>query len=367
MRTDLEVLNEQKLDPPVILGGAALTRKYVEHDLRAIYEGPLFYAKDAFDGLRLMDRIMAGDLEMPAVVERTATPTHTASDEGGAAVAVAEPATQTSEISRTEPVPTPPFWGSRVVEKIAVDSIVPYLNEVMLFQVQWEYKKARRSQEEFSRYIDAEVRPVLRDLLATCRRENILQPQFVYGYWPAQGDGNDLIIYDPDDHSRELTRLTFPRQQKKPYWCISDFFRPAESGEKDVVAMSLVTMGGRVSEVARAWFEANRYRDYLHLHGLGVELAEALAEFVHRQVRMELGIASKDAREMKKLFQQGYQGSRYSFGYPACPRLEDQALMWPLLKPERIGVALSEEFQLEPEQSTSAVICHHPEARYFKA
>jgi len=361
MRDDLMVLGEMGLAPPVILGGAALTRKYVEEDLRPLYGGPLFYAKDAFDGLSLMERIVAGQAAPPPAAEKR--------------VVVAEPPEapvparipRRSAVSTSVPVPVPPFWGRRVVEHVPVKALLPYLNEVMLFQVQWEYKKARRGAEEFRKYIDEQVRPILRELVAVCEAQHILRPQAIYGYFPAQSEGDDLMVYEPSDRRRELARFRFPRQQKAPYWCLSDFFRPTESGEMDVAAFAVVTMGGRVSEVAREWFAANRYRDYLHLHGLGVELTEALAEYLHRQVRMELGIADKDARETRKLFQQGYQGSRYSFGYPACPRLEDQELMWPLLEPGQIGVSLSEEYQLHPEQSTTALICHHPEARYFKA
>lgn len=242
-----------------------------------------------------------------------------------------------------------------------------FMNEIMLFQVQWQYKKARRGDAEFKKFINAEVRPIYRDLLKTCERDDILQPAAVYGYWPCAGEGNDLIVFDPEDSRKEIERFSFPRERKSPQRCIADFFRPLESGERDVVAFSMVTMGRRVSDIARQWFESDRYKDYLHLHGLGVEGAEALAEYMHKQIRMELGIAGGDARELREIFKQRYQGSRFSFGYPACPNLEDQSKLWPLLKPEDIGVNLSEEWQLEPEQSTSALICHHPEAKYFNA
>ncbi len=361
MRENLEVLNERGLSPPVILGGAALTRTYVEHDLRAIYGGPLAYAKDSFEGLSLMNRLMAG--EDIGAQTRQAAPTRPAAAETGA-----RPAPQVlrrSAVRTDVPIPMPPFWGSRVIEHIPLKAVLPYLNEVMLFQVQWQYKKAGRSQEAFDRFVNAEVRPILHELAAQCARERTLVPQAVYGYWPCNSAGDDLVLYDPADPQREAQRFTFPRQRKEPYWCLSDFFRPVESGQRDVVGVSIVTVGPRVSEVAREWFEQNRYQDYLHLHGLGVECAEALAEYLHKQVRMELGISGSDARDIRKLFQQGYQGSRYSFGYPACPNLEDQAKLWPLLEPERIQVSLSEEYQLEPEQSTSALIAHHPEARYF--
>ncbi|MFH0980737.1 MAG: methionine synthase [Planctomycetota bacterium] len=356
MRENLAVLKERNLTPTVILGGAALTRKYVEQDLRPEYPGPLFYAKDAFEGLHLMDRIRAGELAvpppMPAAPPRLRPP-------------AAWPTAAHSTVARDVPIPKPPFWSSRVIERVPLSAIIPYLNEKMLFNIQWQYHRGTRAREEFDRFIETEVRPIFRELVRKCEADDIICPQTVYGYWPAQADGNALIVYDPQDQTRQRARFEFPRQYKDPYWCISDFFRSVEQGEMDVVAFSVVTVGRRVAEVAHEWFAANRYRDYLHLHGLGVESAEALAEFIHKQIRVELGIADHDAREIPRLFQQKYQGSRYSFGYPACPRLEDQVKLWPLLEPERVGVSLTEEFHLEPEQTTTALICHHPAAKYF--
>ncbi len=376
MRENLQVLNERKIDTPVILGGAALTRKYVEQDLRPEYEGQLHYAKDAFAGLRLMEQIGAGE-----AVPKTSHVAVTSSGGDGASSNLPPQSRMLNEhdeaserhgfvppqsdISRDEPVPEPPFWGSRVVEHIDPRAALAYLNENMLFQVQWQYRKAKRSSEEFKRYINDEVRPILRDLLSLCEREEILKPSAVYGYWPVQSDGDILIVFDPENRKKKLARFEFPRMGKPPYWCISDFFKPVGSHQFDVVAFSIVTAGRRVTEVARDWFEANRYKDYLHLHGLGVELAESLAEYIHKQIRVEWDIASQDARERQQIFKQRYQGSRYSFGYPACPRLEDQLKLWPLLKPGRIDVTLSEEFQLEPEQSTTALIAHHRQAKYF--
>ncbi|MFQ5429155.1 MAG: methionine synthase [Phycisphaerae bacterium] len=370
MRDNLQVLNERGLKVPVILGGAALTRTYVEHDLRDLYHGPLAYAKDAFEGLDLMNRLAEGRplADAPRQVAKRVKREVPAAE--------TNPAPARSDVSVDEPIPVPPFWGSRVVERINLQSIYAYINEVMLFQVQWQFKKQGRDPDEYAAYLKKEVRPILNSLLKKCADERILVPQAIYGYWPCNSEGNDLIIYDPpeDRHSpidprtferREIERFTFPRQHKRPFWCLADFWRPAESGEIDVVAFSIVTVGRRASEIASEWFREDRYRDYLHLHGLSVETAEALAEYLHKQIRMELGIAAADAREMKALFRQGYQGSRFSFGYPACPALEDQAKLWPLLEPGRIGIELSEEFQLDPEQSTSAIIAHHAEARYF--
>ncbi len=383
MRENLTALAERGLDIPVILGGAALTRKYVEQDLRGEYAGPLFYAKDAFEGLRLMDEIAKGDIPAHApVVSAGASVARSASSRGGddaGGVATLTPgvdlheeaaerfgyAPPRSDIARDEPVPEPPFWGSKVIERLDPKAVAAYINENMLFQVQWGYRKNRRSPEAFKQYINREVRPVLRWLLETCVADDILQPKAIYGYWPVQADGDALIVYDPSDRTKRLQTFTFPRMSKPPYWCLSDFFRPVSSGSFDVAAFMVVTVGRRVSEVARAWFAEDRYTDYLHLHGLGVEMAEALAEYLHKQIRVEWGIARRDARDKQELFKQRYQGSRYSFGYPACPRLEDQAKLWPLLEPQRIDVSLSDEFQLEPEQSTTALIVHHNQAKYF--
>ncbi|QOJ02081.1 MAG: methionine synthase [Planctomycetia bacterium] len=367
MRDDLIVLNERGLTMPVILGGAALTRSYVEDDLRGIYKGPLAYAKDAFDGLALMNRLADGKPLVEAdapVAPRRKTGT-------GVPVPLGVEAPPRSGVATTNPIPQPPFWGSRVIEKIDLQTVMPYINEKMLFGVQWQYTPAGRNKDEYDDYIRREVRPILHDLARRCAKEKILVPQAIYGYWPCNSDGPDLIVYappadgSPPARGREIMRFRFPRQPTPPYLCLSDFWRPLESGETDVVAFHIVTVGRAASDVARQWFEKNLYRDYLHLHGLGVEAAEALAEYMHKQIRMELGIADDDERDVRALFRQGYRGSRYSFGYPACPNLEDQAKLWPLLEPGRIGIELSEEYQLEPEQSTSAIITHHPEAKYF--
>ncbi|MBI3835844.1 MAG: methionine synthase [Planctomycetes bacterium] len=407
MRENLQVLNERGLNPPVILGGAALTRKYVEQDLRLEYKGNVFYAKDAFAGLDLMDRIVS-ETSNNRNVETSKREVVTLSEPGAQATGPAnwqseignrqsvsidnsfpsrdrQGADDTvppldlhaeaierhgyvppqSNISRDEPVPQPPFWGPRVIEQIDARAALAYLNENMLFQVQWGFRKNRRSPEEFQRYLSDEIRPILRRLLDQCEKEDILQLKAVYGFWPAQSDGDTLLIYHPNDPDRQLAAFEFPRMRKPPYWCLSDFFKPVSSGVYDVAAFSVVTAGRRVSEVARAWFAENRYQDYLYLHGLGVECAEALAESIHKQIRVEWNIAGSDARDKQEIFKQHYQGSRYSFGYPACPRLEDQVKLWPLLEPQRIGVTLSEEFQLEPEQTTTALIVHHRQAKYF--
>jgi 5-methyltetrahydrofolate--homocysteine methyltransferase len=365
MRDDLRVLNECGLTPPVILGGAALTRGFVEHELRALYRGEVAYARDAFDGLALIDRIAAGEsiVDMPRQIVSSA-----AALKAGAETRYEIP--ERSEVAADNPIPAPPFWGARVIEHLPLDSVLAIINEVMLFQVQWQFKKKGRGPEEYQEYLEREVRPIYRELIERCRREDILKPQAIYGYWPCNSEGDDLIIYRPPEPGEEpardeIMRFTFPRQNRPPFWCLPDFWRPYESGEFDVAAFAIVTSGRRASQIAQEYFQQDRYRDYLYLHGLSVEAAEAMAEYLHQQVRMELGIAGQDARDLKKFLQQGYQGSRYSFGYPACPNLEDQAKLFELLQPGRIDVSLTEEYQIEPEQTTSAIIAHHPEARYF--
>jgi len=421
MRDDLLVLNEQGITVPVILGGAALTRRYVEEELRPLYRGPVYYAGDAFDGLRLMEQIVTGQepARVPEVTEpvfaepvpaaAAAVPTAPAAPVGAVTPVAATTATGAaseapaievppaerprSDVRYEHPVPQPPFWGARVVEHIDPRAALAFINETMLFQVQWGFRRKRRSAAEWQRYVDTEIRPLYRALLERCEREQILQPQAIYGYWPCNSEGDDLIVYAPPaptdtataagataaenqqpvvpPHAlqpsacTEIVRFRFPRQNKPPYRCLSDFWRPVNSGVVDVVAFSLVTVGRRVTAAAREYFARVEYQQYLLLHGLGVELAEALAEYIHKQIRVELGIADQDARDLRKLFQQGYQGSRYSFGYPACPRLEDQALLLRLLNAERIGVTLTEGYMLDPEQSTSAIITYHPQARYF--
>ncbi len=361
MKENLEVLNERGLDPTVILGGAALTRKYVEGDLTPLYKGALHYAKDAFDGLNLMNRIMSGELVGSSAAAKSKPAA--ASDTPVKPIDVPTPAHST--IARDVPIPTPPFWGPKLVEHIPLKNVLAYMNEKMLFGVQWQYQRGKMTREEHDQFIQTEVRAIYRDLVAKCESEKILNPKAVYGFWPCMSEGDTLIVFDAEKHDREICRFDFPRQRKSPYWCLSDFFRSTSSGEMDVVAFSVVTVGHEVTDTALEWFNNDRYRDYLHLHGLGVETAEALAEYVHKQIRVQLGIADNDAREIPRLLQQKYQGSRYSFGYPACPRLDDQLKLWPLLKPGQIGVEISNEFQLEPEQTTTALVCHHHEAKYF--
>jgi 5-methyltetrahydrofolate--homocysteine methyltransferase len=260
-------------------------------------------------------------------------------------------------------VSDPPFWGAKVIEA-APKAIVPFVNERSLYQFQWGFRKQGRSLEDFLGWAKQELRPVMKRMLALCEAEGILKPRAAYGYWKAAGQGNDLIVFAPDGET-EVARFALPRQPREDGECIADFFRDVDDTERDVIGLQVVTVGQHASETARAWFEDNRYQDYLYLHGLSVEMAEAMAEYVHRRIRAELGFAAEDDREIERMLAQGYRGSRYSFGYPACPRLEDQAPLLKLLDAERIGVSLSDEWQLHPEQSTSAIVVLNPRAKYF--
>jgi 5-methyltetrahydrofolate--homocysteine methyltransferase len=378
MRENLEEMSRLGVDIPVLLGGAALTRQYVEEDCARTYTtGRLAYARDAFDGLHLMDKVVNGNF-----VEHTNQVAAKRKDRGGdkparvrgqpkdaapplRPVDVEEIRLHRAELSRGVAVPEPPFWGPRVIARVPVKALVPYLNERMLFQFHWGFRKEGRRLAEYMEWARRELRPELKRMLDISVQQDILRPQAVYGFWPCAAEGNDVILFDPEERARELTRFSFPRQAREGGLCIADFFRDVSEGERDVIGLQVVTVGQRASDVAREWFADNRYQDYVYLHGFGVEMAEALAEYVHKRIRGELGFAQEDAREMEQLLQQGYRGSRYSFGYPACPRLEDQAQLLGLLGAERIGITLSEEFQLHPEQSTSAIVVHHPQAKYF--
>src|SRR6201997_4474594 len=375
MRENLEEMSRQGLSLPVMLGGAALTRRYVEEDCVKCYAaGRVAYARDAFDGLDLMDKIMTDrfDAHLQEVRRKNeGRPVNQSRKLGRAAdprplrpVDAEEIRLRRAELTRNVPIPEPPFWGPRTIARVPAKAVVPYLNERMLYQFQWGYRKDGRSLAEYREWAKDELRPVLRRILDIAIREAILVPQAVYGYWPCAAEGNDVILYDRDG-KHELTRFSFPRQNKEGGLCIADFFRDVASNERDVIGLQVVTMGRRASEAAREWFALNRYQDYLYLHGLSVEMAEALAEYVHKRIRAELGFAAEEARDPEAMLAQGYRGSRYSFGYPACPNLADQRQLLDLLRAEEIGITLSEEDQLDPEQSTSAIVVHHPQAKYF--
>ncbi|MFE1766062.1 methionine synthase [Streptomyces angustmyceticus] len=367
MKENLEELNQRKMaaDFPVILGGAALTRAYVEQDLHEIYEGEVRYARDAFEGLRLMDALIAvkrgvPGATLPELKQRRVRAAAVPLDERPE-----EPPSR-SDVALDNPVPTPPFWGTRVVKGLPLKEYAAWLDEDALFKGQWGLKQARTGDgPTYEELVETEGRPRLRGWLDKLQTENLLEAAVVHGYFPCVSKGDDLILLHED--GTERTRFTFPRQRRGRRLCLADYFRPEETGEQDVVGLQVVTVGSRIGEETAKLFAANSYRDYLELHGLSVQLAEALAEYWHARVRAELAIGSGDPATLDGMLRTEYQGCRYSFGYPACPDLEDRAKIAVLLRPERIGVQLSEEFQLHPEQSTDAIVVHHPEAGYFNA
>ncbi|MEY2425157.1 MAG: 5-methyltetrahydrofolate--homocysteine methyltransferase, partial [Actinomycetota bacterium] len=371
MRENLEELNAGGLaDMPIILGGAALTRTYVERDLREVYEGRVFYGKDAFEGLHTLDELMtkkrSGELDADTTFGIEAGGRNLPRREPKPVVDPSTLPSRSPAVVSDNPVFTPPFLGSRIIKGIALDDIVGYINETALFRNQWQYRPEKGENDEDFK---ARIRPVFRERLAEAKSLGLLVPQVAYGYFPANADGNDVIIWKDDDRNAEWMRFSLPRQQKDPFMSIADFVKPVGSAEPDYLAFHVVTMGDVVSQHAAELFAENKYTDYLHVHGLGVEMAEALAELWHRRIREEWGFADEDGPSIAGLFRQQYRGGRYSFGYPACPDLEDNVKIGDLLEADRIGVECSEEtsFQYQPEQTTSAVICHHPQAKYFVA
>jgi 5-methyltetrahydrofolate--homocysteine methyltransferase len=457
MRDNLELMNDRGIDVPVILGGAALNRRYVDADLIPLYKGKLFYARDAFDGLHAMDDLTGGQQSsesgesFESVESRVksafvgsgkqSSPPYEggvpAASAGGVVLSLQGPELQPptvaggsdedlvgedaklgavaarvsprsshdtshtirSEVSVGGKIPNAPFYGSKVVEITDLNKVFGFINKTALFKGQWQYKQGRKTPEEYKKILEETVYPKFAEIKAQAIREKLLEAKLVYGYFPCQSSGNDLIIYEDDEQTEKL-RFTFPRQPVEQRGgknlCLADYFAsvdgseppavaggsprggvsndqrqpPAtaggsDGGRMDVVAFQLVTMGRKASEHSAKLFKADNYTDYLLFHGLSVEAAEALAEMWHKRIREELGIAESDAPELAKLFHQGYQGSRFSFGYPACPNLDDQTKIFDLLDPSRIDVELTDEFQLDPEQSTSAIVVHHPEAKYF--
>ncbi|MGW4701334.1 methionine synthase [Streptomyces sp. NPDC004285] len=367
MKENLEELNQRELAAkyPVILGGAALTRAYVEQDLHEIYQGEVRYARDAFEGLRLMDALIGVKRGVPGAVLPELKQRRVAKTTAALQVDEPEPGGR-SDVSTDNPVPTPPFWGTRVVKGIPLKEYASWLDEDALFKGQWGLKQNRAGDgPAYEELVDTEGRPRLRGWLERLHTENLLEAAVVHGYFPCVSKGDDLIILDEEGNER--TRFTFPRQRRGRRLCLADFFRPEESGETDVVGLQVVTVGSKIGEATAKLFDSDSYRDYLELHGLSVQLAEALAEYWHARVRTELGFGGEDPENVEDMFALKYRGARFSLGYGACPDLEDRAKIADLLRPERIGVHLSEEFQLHPEQSTDAIVIHHPEAKYFNA
>ncbi|MGB5017470.1 MAG: vitamin B12 dependent-methionine synthase activation domain-containing protein, partial [Candidatus Nanopelagicales bacterium] len=380
MRDNLKEMNQRGVADrwPVLLGGAALTRAFVEQDLADLFDGEVRYARDAFEGLNLMDAVMAikrGD-EGAALPERRQRRVRSRS------VARTAPADipARADIAGDNPLPTPPFWGDRVVKGIALADYVAYLDERALFRGQWGLTPSRGEGPDYDELVQSEGRPRLRALLDKVQTEGLLEAAVVYGYFPAWAEGNDIVIGDPAQMSGgglgsekrpdEFARLSFPRQQHGRFLCLADYIRPVDllgPAEVDVLEMQVVTVGTRVAKATEKLFASNSYREYLELHGLSVQLAEALAEYWHSRVRSDLGVGSDDDPAITAILKQKYQGERFSFGYPACPELEQQTVIFDLLDPGRINVELSEEYMLHPEQSTSALVFHHPQASYFNA
>jgi 5-methyltetrahydrofolate--homocysteine methyltransferase len=403
MKYVIQDLQQQGLRFPVVCGGAALTRKYVEDDLRREYKEAVFYAGDAFDGLHVMDDLTQSEEKRQAILAEGRVAKEFA--KAAAATAQAEVSTERSTyVSPAPNIPRPPFWGARVKKDFDLREVFQYINETALFKNQWQLKTA--SQEDYLRVVEEKYRPILNGLEEEIIREGWFEPKVVWGYWPCQSEGNDVVVYDVDSGRsvvdggqfsgtrqpssgqesddvllevperkgvdvrtrKELLRFTFPRQREGRRLCISDFFAPKSSGQMDVIGLSLVTIGHKASELTQKLFHAGEYTRYLYLHGISVETAEALAELQHKIMRQELGIGGGDAPRIGDLFHQKYRGSRYSFGYPACPHMEDQTKLFQLLDPEEnIAVKLTTGFMLDPEQSTSAIVVHHPAAKYFVA
>ncbi|MDO4687130.1 MAG: vitamin B12 dependent-methionine synthase activation domain-containing protein, partial [Corynebacterium sp.] len=379
-------------DLPVLLGGAALTRTYVENDLTEIYHGDVHYARDAFEGLRLMDEIMAtkrGEgpaIDSPEAIEaakkkeqrraRHERSKRIAAERKASAPVVEVP--ERSDVDTNVPIATPPFWGTRIVKGLPLAQYLPTLDERALFMGQWGLKPTRGGDGPgYDELVESEGRPRLRAWIDRLKSQGILDhAAVVYGYFPAVSEGNDVIILEePHAEAPERTRFSFPRQQRGRFLCIADFIRSRDhavrTGTVDVLPFQLVTMGQPIADYANELFAANDYRDYLEVHGIGVQLTEALAEYWHARVRSELSFADgatagdEDAEDTRRFFDLDYRGARYSFGYGSCPDLESRTTMVELLQPERIGVYLSEELQLHPEQSTDAFVLYHPEAKYF--
>jgi 5-methyltetrahydrofolate--homocysteine methyltransferase len=368
MRENLDELNTQGLSEiPVLLGGAALTRSYVEQDLRKMYEGRVFYGKDAFEGLSVLDTLMnikKSGVDDPDFGRKLGTRLIERAEK-----VEVDPSTipaRSPEVETDNHVFIPPFLGTKVVKGIGLDEIAEYINETALFRNQWQY---RPNEGETDAEFKDRIRPLLREQLAAAKAGGYLVPQVVYGYFPVNADGNDLIVWTDDTRTVEKARFHYPRQKVAPFKCIADFYRSVESGEKDYAAFHIVTMGQPVSEKAAVLFAENKYNDYMVLHGIGVEMAEALAEYWHHRIRTEWGFVDEDGPSLSGLFRQQYRGGRYSWGYPACPDLEDNATVATLLEAGRIGIEVSEEtgWQYQPEQTTSAIICHHPKSKYFVA
>ncbi len=354
MKENLEEMQRRGLQIPVLLGGAALTRSYVEETCGPILSAPVVYCADAFDGLKVMEQVKEGNL-----AKRRDKKIDNKTDKPFA------PTSAEEALRRDIEIPNPPFWGDRMVTDIDLDEVFSYLTENVLFRGRWGYRRGQLSRQEFENLITQTAQPELERLKARCKKEKLLQPSVVYGYFPCNSEANDVVIFKPES-DQEIVRLSFPRQDAAPYRCIADFFLPLTAKRRDLIAVQVVTVGSRAAAESKQLYEENQYKEYLLFHGLSVEAAEALAELWHRRIREELAITDQDGSNIDDLVVQKYRGSRYSFGYPACPDLAENRKLFSLLKPERIGVTITEEDQMVPEQTTSAFIVHHPQAKYFR-
>ncbi len=365
MKENLLEMNARGLaNIPVLLGGAALTRAYVEEDLRALYKGRVFYAQDAFEGLHIMEGLADVDDEAPEeAVEAAESERHRTHRTDALDPVLYRFDGTSSDVEPTAEPPALPFYGARKHTKFDLFELYKYVNPVALFRGQWQFKRPDgMSNPDFNAWLKAEAEPIFRRLGRDLA--NVLRPAVKWGWFPCAGEGNDLVVYQEDARTERL-RFTFPRQREGRRLCLADFFRRPDKGATDVVGFQIVTVGSAVSERERALFASGDYQEYLFTHGMGVETAEALAEYWHLQMRRELGIDDQEPDDMRLLFSARYHGARYSFGYPACPNLEDQTKLFELLRPEEVGLELTEEFMLSPEQSTSAILVHHPGAKYF--
>jgi 5-methyltetrahydrofolate--homocysteine methyltransferase len=383
MKENLQTFSEQGITVPVILGGAALTRKFVYEDCQRAYKGKVIYGKDAFADLHFMDKLMPAKAEehwddQKGFLDAEGNPIDLIQDEEVEEV-IAEPTAEPTEEDtvRSEAIapdidrPTPPFWGTQILNPIDIpwEELFWNLDLQALIAGQWQFRKPReQTREEYDAFLEEKVYPVLARWKERILTENLLHPQVVYGYFPCQSEGNSLHVYDPDgDRTQPFVTWKFPRQRSMRRYCIADFFASKASGQMDVLPMQAVTMGHVASEVAQELFKANNYTEYLYFHGMAVQLAEALAEWTHTRIRRELGFGDQDPDNIRDMLAQRYQGSRYSFGYPACPNVQDQFKQLELLKSDRINLYMDESEQIYPEQSTTAFVAYHPAAKYFSA
>jgi 5-methyltetrahydrofolate--homocysteine methyltransferase len=346
MKESMPQYREAGLKIPILLGGAALTRKFVATECGPAYDAPVVYCADAFAGLQAVRESESGKLQGTTY--------------DGAAPVAFKPGVKTVDLDHSNPVPAPPFLGFRHVRDISLSTLYPYVNTQALFRGRWGYRRAKLSVEEYDKLIAEKVQPLYERLVRESAAEGWLKPQVAYGYFRCFSRGNELIVRD---ENREYL-FAFPRQGEAPNLCISDYFKTEAEGG-DVVGLFVATMGGQIAEKTRQLYESNQYHDYLMIHAFGVELTDALAEYWHTVMRRELGIAGQEPTEVSGFVTQDYQGSRYGFGYPACPDMEAHKPVFELLKAEALGISLTENMQMTPEFSTSALISHHPQAKYF--